>query len=372
MKMDNIIEVLNSDRWLFVLIVIIPLIAGIAGSIVGYKTIKGNVHESKFKEIKLLLDKAKGGNHNALLEFRTLYKVFKSEEKEKESEAINEKVREMRKAWIDYVRDPNKSQLRLLDTETRNLKVWSVEHLYNIIQPSKGLSFRGEDKIAALNEIAINKYYYFIEYLYNIATSGNSIFLSISAARTISLITDNAPYKPNPSFYISPEESFEHDIPEFKKLREWWSAEGVNRGDYKCPFGEVLKVNRDYYQYHMLNPEEKNIKLEQFKAVLSKYPRLSKTRAVMAYLILGGKESFDEVKTNALKSIKDCETEPLPYLLLAFVAMSERKTDQYQYWIKILKEKVNYNSILESLILYQEKLKRNNFMNSFPYKKSDR
>jgi len=361
-KSKNMFEIINSDWVRFILIVVFPLLAGVVGCIAGWRSLKNNVHENKIKEINLLLDKSKSGNRNAFLEFGKVYKDFKSEETEIEAEVINEKYREMKKSWTDYFRDPNRRHLRYIDIKTKKAKKWSMEHLYFIILPSNGQRFSGDDKKGVLNEIAINNYDYFVEYLFEIATNSNSIFLSISAAHAISIITNYEAYQSNPSLYISHEKSFEYDIPEFKKLKEWWGEKGSIQKKYKCPFGAILTNNSNYYHYDF--GSENETRLKNLKEILSEYPRLSRTRAELAYLILDGKETYDEVKANALKSIEESETEPLPYLLLAYVAKEKNEDDNYRYWIKILKEKFAPKDILSCL--NQKKFYKNNFLNSFP------
>lgn len=352
-------EVILSDKGLFALIVLIPIIMGGVSAYVGWNTLTERLHNQKWTEINLLLDKSKK-NRTAYHDFGEKYEVFKSEETVLESEMINQRIINLRDQWSDFLREPKYRQIRWIDLESGKSKKWSMEQLYYVILPSNGQRYSGLDKISVLNEIAIRKDECFVGYLYELASTSKSILIATYAARAISIITNNDPYKPDPMFYVSAEHFLENDIPEFKQLTKWWKDRGERELRYRCPFDEVLANSRDKYIDGI-----DTVQLDNLKEILNTFPRLARTRAIIAYLDLNEVSSFSKVKNNAVLALEDSSTEPLPFLLLAYMAKVEGDDEKFKYWVNLLIGNVNPSDIMACLL--NEKFRKNNFINVFPY-----
>ncbi|MBU0612156.1 hypothetical protein KKB58_01895, partial [Patescibacteria group bacterium] len=247
--------------------------------------------------IKKLIDKVKNGSRSAYEELDNISEVYPNLTEE-QYEPIENAYFSFVKIFENHIRDKSNVRLNGLDTQK-----WSSECLYYIFNFSNRLGIDEDARIAAVNEAGKMKSEYLTQALYNIAVHDEKIFLGISAGQAICKITDYAPYRNINRFHsMQPEKEFLYDIPKFDKLTRWWKEKGSQQKHYMCPFGELITDNKNYFFYGESHPESSDFKTSEqrlgyLKEVLAEYPKLSRTRAEMAYLILGDETTFPEVKS---------------------------------------------------------------------------
>lgn len=308
--------------------------------------------QKKAAHIKQLIDKVKNGSRSAYEELDKLNEIYPNLTKE-QYEPVENAYFSFRKIFENHVRE--KSNTRLIDLDTKKTKKWSLEYLYYIFKFSNRAGIDEDARIAAVNEAGRIKSEYLIQELYNIAVDDEKIFLGISAGQAICKITDYAPYKNKNRFQTRlPEKDFLYDIPKFDKLKRWWEEKGSQQINYMCPFDKLITNDRNYFYYGENHPESSDFKTSEqrlgyLKKILSKYPKLSRTRAEMAYLLLGDKTTFPEVEKNALQSLKESDSEPLSTLLLAYISFITKDNDNFEKWISKAIESSREKDILSCL-----------------------
>lgn len=313
---------------------------------------KTRENQKKAAHIKTLIDKVKNGSRSAYEELDRISDVY-PDLTEEQYEPIENAYFSFRKIFGNHVRE--KSNIRLIDLDTKKTKKWSSEYLYYIFKFSNRAGIDEDARIAAVNEAGRMKCEYLTQELYNIAVHDEKLFLGISAAHAICKITDYAPYRNRNRFQSrSSEKEFLSDIPKFDRLTRWWKEKGSQQKRYMCPFGELITNDRNYFYYGESHPESSDFqtaeqRLGYLKEILPEYPKLSRTRAEMAYLLLGDEATFLEVKSNALQSLEESDSEPLPSLLLAYISFVTKDGDNCKKWISKAIESSRKENILVCL-----------------------
>lgn len=338
------IEIIKAYLPLFILTVILPILVGGVGAYVGWDSLRTKLEENKLKErtlhIRQLIEKTKNGDRSA---YKKLNKIHETHQDiTNEEAAIIEVAYDTFHRMVEaHLRE--KSKLTLIKLETKKPKKWSLEYLYFLITYDNDM----DSRFAAINYIGKNKHEYLVQALYQLAINNNkNILLSVSACQAICMITNYAPYEKKYGVKTSPEKRISYDSPNFLKLKEWWEKEGKNNEKYTCPLGDLIDNDRNYYFYHRKTVVDSEKRLEDIKKILSTYPQLARTRAEMAYLLLGKENTFEEVEQNALEALKGTDAEVLPYLLFAYVAWKKNQPANVNKWISSAYEMVGVESLL--------------------------
>ena len=312
-----------------------------------------HVEYTRQKEFNELLNKIQvlslGAKNSSRKDFESFYSLVEGDILNSELHDIWEKeYNYLRKQWEGELENVN--FYRLIDTKTGKSRKWSQEYLYMNISSlwtNRSWAFNNKDYAAYFKEIEINKLRYFVETLYKIATEGENISYSILAAKTLCSITDFEPY-PSHQFANSDKQLL-NDIPEFKKLREWWDKSGSKNTEYTCPLEKIVENDRNYYSYDRSYEGKDLERLKLLDESIKNYPNLSRSKAEIAYIKLNGLETYQEVERLANEAIIGTDMESLPYLLIAFIGLKQNDMNKLQSNLNLAKQSMNLENMITSI-----------------------
>ncbi|WP_430817873.1 hypothetical protein [Carboxylicivirga sp. RSCT41] len=340
--MDHFFLIISSYPIRFFFMVFIPFAVGISTAYFGWTSLVERkqaevekVIQSRKDKINILIQETENGNKPSYIELINLPHSI-NELTDSERKMIEEGMIGARKMCEKSLRE--KAHLRLIKKSTGENMNWSVENLYYYTTRVNVFPNMDEAREAALSEIGVKGYNYLIEELYNIAVNDPNIFMSLMAVNSICKITNYAPYQNN-SRYVSPDKIMLSDVPRFEKLSDWWNNYGINNPSFRCPMKDIVSNNRNYYYYDRdnsldgINTEQR---IEFLENILKEYPLLGRSKAELAYLEIVSNKDFNKARLLALDAIKITNTEPLPYLILAEIAL--RKNDKKD----IVNQFINY------------------------------
>ena len=309
---------------------------------------------TKQKEFNQLLNQIQilslGSKNGSRKDFEDFYALVEGEKLNSELHEIWEKeYNYLRKLWEGDLEKVSFYRL-LHNADTGETRKWSQEYLYlgiSSIWTNRSWAYNNKDYAAYFKEIEVSKSKYFIETLYKIATEGSNISFSILAAKTLCAITNFEPY-PSHQFANSYKQLL-NDIPQFNKMKDWWTKSGSQNEKYKCPFEMIVEKDRNYYSYDRSHIGKNIERLELLTETISKYPNLYRTKAEIAYIKLGDPSTYAEVERLAQEAITGTDMEPLPYLLLSFIGLKQRDNNKMEKNLKLAKRSLNHESMILSI-----------------------
>lgn len=312
-----------------------------------------HVEYTKQKEFNELLNKIQvlslGAKNSSRKDFESFYSLVEGDILNSELHDIWEKeYNYLRKQWEGELENVN--FYRLIDIKTGKSRKWSQEYLYRNISSlwtNRSWAFNNKDYAAYFKEIELNKLRYFVETLYRIATKGENISYSILAAKTLCLITDFEPY-PSHQFANSDKQLL-NDIPQFKKLGEWWDKSGSKNTEYTCPLEKIVENDRNYYSYDRSHEGKDMERLKLLDESIKIYPNLFRSKAEIAYIKLNGQETYQEVERLANEAITGTDMESLPYLLIAFIGLKQNDINKLQSNLNLAKQSMNLENMITSI-----------------------
>lgn len=315
-----------------------------------------NAEYLKQKEFNELLNQIQifslGARNGSIDDFRKFYAFAEIENLDLELINIwSKEYDRLRKVWESELEKVNFYRL-YLNPETKERRNWSIEYLYGGISnlgTNKSWAYNNKDFIAYFKEIEVTKSKYFVETLYKIATEGKNINYSIIAAKTLCSITEFEPY-PYQSFKNSYKQLL-IDIPEFVNLKKWWEKEGSKIKLYTCPLDIIVDYNRNYYAYDRSFEGTDVEKLKALNAIINDYPLLSRTKAEIAYLKLDGPSTYSEVEKLANESIAGTDMEPLPYLLIAYIALKQNDLSKMDEFLILASKSIDKKKMITTVQL---------------------
>ena len=309
---------------------------------------------TKQKEFNQLLNQIQilslGSKNGSRKDFEDFYSLVEGDKLNSELHDIWEKeYNYLRKLWEGELEKVNFYRL-LHNTNTGETRRWSQEYLYlgiSSLWTNRSWAYNNKDYAAYFKELEVCKSKYFIETLYTIATEEKNISYSILAAKTLCTITAFEPY-PSHQFANSYKQLL-NDIPQFNKMKDWWTKSGSQNEKYKCPFEMIVEKDRNYYSYDRSHIGKNIERLELLTETISKYPNLYRTKAEIAYIKLGDPSTYAEVERLAQEAITGTDMEPLPYLLLSFIGLKQRDNNKMEKNLKLAKRSLNHESMILSI-----------------------
>lgn len=309
---------------------------------------------TKQKEFNKLLNQIQilslGSKNGSRKDFEKFYSLVEGDILNSELHDIWEKeYSSLRKLWEGELEKVNFYRL-LYDTKSGESRKWSQEYLYlgiSSLWTNRSWAYNNKDYAAYFKEIEVNKSKYFVETLYKIATEGNNISYSILAARTLCDLTGFEPY-PSHQFANSYKQLL-NDIPQFKKMKEWWIKNGSQNTVYTCPFDKIVEKDRNYYSYDRSHEGEDEKRLQFLNRVIVDYPNLYRSKAELAYIKLGDLKSYPEVELLAIDAISGTDMEPLPYLILSYIGLKQNNNEKLVENLNLAKRSMNYENMITSI-----------------------
>lgn len=329
---------------------------GQKNELIKQQEITNNLHieYTKQKEFNELLNKIQvlslGAKNGSRKDFESFDSLVEGDKLDSELHHIWEKEYSyLQKLWEGELENVNYYRL-MYDTKTGETRKWSQEYLYmgiSSLWTNRSWAYNNKDYTAYFKEIEANNSRYFIETLYKIATEGKNISYSILAAKTLCSIIEFEPYTSYQ--FASSYKQLLNDIPQFKKMKEWWDKSGSKNANYKCPFDKIVENDRNYYSYDRGHEDKDMERLEFLTESIKNYPNLFRSKAEIAYIKLNGQQTYAEVERLANEAIVGTDMEPLPYLLLAFIGLKQNDINKLETNLNLAKHSMNLENMITSI-----------------------
>ena len=309
---------------------------------------------TKQKEFNQLLNQIQilslGSKNGSRKDFEDFYSLVEGDKLNSELHDIWEKeYNYLRKLWEGELEKVNFYRL-LHNTNTGETRRWSQEYLYlgiSSLWTNRSWAYNNKDYADYFKELEVCKSKYFIETLYTIATEEKNISYSILAAKTLCTITAFEPY-PSHQFANSYKQLL-NDIPQFKKMKDWWAKSGSQNEQYKCPFDKIVENDRNYYSYDRSHSGKDNERLKFLTNTINNFPNLFRTKAEIAYIKLKGSDTYPEVEKLANEAIVGTDMEPLPYLILSYIGLKQNDMSKLETNMKLAKLSMNQENMITSI-----------------------